>query len=51
MIWTLWWLRVRRDRNVGGYWHVAYAVVAVMTVVVITLTGHIGGILSGVVTG
>ena len=49
MLWWLWWLRARQ-RRVGRPPGAMYFVVAMVMAVMIALTGHLGGILSGVVT-
>ena len=48
MIWLLCWWRIRQQRKPGGRLTPAYLTVEVMAVAVITFTGHLGGILSGV---
>ena len=48
MIWLVSWLHFRQRRKPGGRLTAAYLSVELVTVAVITLTGHLGGILSGV---
>ena len=48
MIWLVWWLHVRQRRKPGGRLTAAYLSVELVAVAVITLAGHLGGILSGV---
>ena len=47
LILLLWWMR-SRFRATGSSPRLAYFVVTLLTLMMITLTGHIGGILSGV---
>lgn len=49
MLWLLWWLRARH-RRAGQPLGTMYFTVATVMAVAIALTGHLGGILSGVVT-
>jgi uncharacterized membrane protein len=48
MIWLLCWWRTRQQRKPGGRLAPAYLAIEFIAVAVITLTGHLGGILSGV---
>ena len=48
MIWLLCWLRIRQQRKPGRRLTPAYLAMELIAVAVITLTGHLGGILSGV---
>jgi uncharacterized membrane protein len=48
MIWLVSWLHFRQRRKPGGRLTAAYLSVELVAVAVITLTGHLGGILSGV---
>lgn len=48
MIWLVWWLHFRQRRKPGQRLTAAYLAIEVVAVAVITLTGHLGGILSGV---
>ena len=48
MIWLVWWLHFRQRRKPGQRLTAAYWAVELVAVAVITLTGHLGGILSGV---
>ena len=48
MIWLLCWWRIRQERKPGRRLTPTYLAIELMAVVVITLTGHLGGILSGV---
>jgi uncharacterized membrane protein len=48
MIWLVWWLHFRQRRKPGRRLTTAYWAVELVAVAVITLTGHLGGILSGV---
>jgi len=48
MIWGLSWWRVRLRRNPAQPLTAAYWVLALIAVFVVALTGHLGGILSGV---
>ena len=48
MIWLLAWWRRRLQRNAGQRLTSAYFAVALIAVFVVALTGHLGGILSGV---
>ena len=48
MIWLVWWRHFRQRRKPGGRLTAAYWAVELVAVAVITLTGHLGGILSGV---
>ena len=48
MIWLLCWWRTRRQRKPGWRLGPAYLTIELVAVAVITLTGHLGGILSGV---
>ena len=48
MIWLVSWLHFRQRRKPGGRFTAAYLSVELVAVAVITLTGHLGGILSGV---
>src|SRR5262245_33668804 len=47
-IWLLCWWRTRQQRKPGRHLTPAYLAVELIAVAVITLTGHLGGILSGV---
>jgi uncharacterized membrane protein len=51
MIWLLWGWRVRQRRSPEGTLRVVYVVLALATVLLIALTGHLGGIVSGVESG
>ncbi len=51
LIWLLWRLRSRQGRGAGEEPDTTYLVLALLTVALISFTGHLGGILSGVVTG
>jgi uncharacterized membrane protein len=48
MIWLLAWWRNRLQRDAGQRLTAAYFAVALIAVFVVALTGHLGGILSGV---
>jgi uncharacterized membrane protein len=48
MIWLLCWWRTRRQRKPGWRLGPAYLAIELVAVAVISLTGHLGGILSGV---
>ena len=48
LIWLLAWWRMRQRRRSEGRFTVPYLVVELLAVTVIALTGHLGGILSGV---
>jgi len=48
MIWLVWWLHFRQRRKPGQRLTAAYLTIELVAVAVITLTGHLGGILSGV---
>jgi uncharacterized membrane protein len=48
LIWTLAWWRSRQERADGGSLAVGYWAVSFIAVLVVALTGHLGGILSGV---
>ena len=48
MIWLVSWLHFRQRRKPGQCLTAAYLSVELVAVAVITLTGHLGGILSGV---
>ena len=48
MIWLLCWWRIRQQRIPGRRLTPAYLAIELIAVAVITLTGHLGGILSGV---
>jgi len=48
MIWVVWWLHFRQRRKPGQRLTVAYLAVEMVAVAVISLTAHLGGILSGV---
>lgn len=48
MIWLVWWLHFRQRRKPGQRLTAAYLAVELVAAAVITLTGHLGGILSGV---
>ena len=48
LIWLLTWWRMRRDRAGNNSLAVEYWALAVIAVFVVALTGHLGGILSGV---
>ena len=50
MIWLVWWLHFRQRRKPGQRLTAAYLTIELVAVAVITLTGHLGGILSGVET-
>jgi uncharacterized membrane protein len=50
LIWLLAWWRTRLRRGPGQRLSTAYMVLGLIATVVITLTGHLGGILSGVET-
>ena len=49
LIFFLWWMRSRLRAN-GNSPRIAYFAVTLLTLMMITLTGHLGGILSGVET-
>jgi len=48
LIWSLAWWRSRLRRSPGQRLTVTYLTVTLITVLVVALTGHLGGILSGV---
>src|SRR3984893_1241289 len=48
LIWLLAWWRGRQERTDSGRLAVGYWALAFLAVLVIALTGHLGGILSGV---
>ena len=50
MISLVWWLHFRQRRKPGQRLTAAYLTIELVEVAVITLTGHLGGILSGVET-
>ena len=48
VILLLWWLRVRRRTRSGSSPGLIYVAVTVMAFVIVALTGHLGGFVSGV---
>ena len=50
LIWLLAWWRTRLRREPGQRLSAAYVVLGLIAAAVVTLTGHLGGILSGVET-
>jgi uncharacterized membrane protein len=50
MLWMLWWLRARH-RQRGESPGTAYYACAAITAVLVALTGHLGGFVSGVNSG
>jgi uncharacterized membrane protein len=48
LIWLLAWWRSRQRRRDEGQFTISYLVVELLAVAVIAVTGHIGGIISGV---
>jgi uncharacterized membrane protein len=48
LIWSLWWLHLRARRRLGQPLPGYRIPIELLTVVVVTLTGHLGGFLSGV---
>jgi uncharacterized membrane protein len=48
MIWLVWWLHFRQRQKPGRRLTTAYLAIELVAVAVITLTGHLGGILSGI---
>jgi uncharacterized membrane protein len=48
LIWTLAWWRTRQERDDSSSLAIGYWAVSFIAVLVVALTGHLGGILSGV---